>query len=355
MHFPRSPCHRRKKNVKPIAASQKPPARRRPLHAIAPMMAALTFLAALPQHASACASCGCTLSADAAMGYSAIPGLRLSLEYDYINQNQLRSGTHTVSGVPDGTELENQTINQYVAAGISYSPNSSWNVTVLVPYVIRSHSTYGIFDSTQPLPDLSRSFSSSIGDTKLILSYQGWLPTNNLGVQLGVKLPTGQYGTAVDFYSGPNAGQPLDASLQPGTGSTDIIVGAYYYQAISQDFDAFINGQFQAAVKERMDQPGNDYRPGNATSVSFGLRYESNPRWVPQLQVNLLHKEPDTGALADVQNTAGNVAYVSPGVTAQVSPRLHVFAFAQLPVYSNLYGTQLFPRWTASAGATYAF
>jgi len=34
---------------------------------------------------------------------------------------------------------------------------------------------------------------------------------------------------------------------------------------------------------------------------------------------------------------------------------VHVFAFAQLPVYSNLYGFQLFPRWTASAGVTYAF
>ncbi|HKD52860.1 MAG TPA: transporter [Steroidobacteraceae bacterium] len=331
------------------------PAGRRPLHITVSLTAALPLLAALPERSSACASCGCTLSADAAMGYSAMPGWRLSLEYDYINQNQLRSGTHAVAGVPDGTELENQTINQYVSAGLSYSPNSSWNVTLLVPYVIRSHSTYGTFDSTQPLPELSRSFSSSVGDTKLIVSYQGWLPTNNLGLQLGVKLPTGQYGTAVDFYSGPNAGKPLDASLQPGTGSTDLIVGAYYYQAISQNFDAFINGQFQAAVKHRMDQPGNDYRPGNSTTVSFGLRYEGNPRWVPQLQVNLLHKQPDTGALADVQNTAGSVAYLSPGLTAQLSASLHVFAFVQLPVYSNLYGIQLFPRWTGSLGVTYAF
>jgi len=316
---------------------------------------ALPLLAALPPRAVACASCGCTLSADAAMGYSALPGWRLSVEYDYIDQDQLRSGTHAVSGVPDGTELEHQTINQYVTTGLSYSPSSSWNLTLLVPYVIRSHSTYGIFDSDQPLPELSRSFSSSLGDIKLIGSYQGLLPTNNLGVQLGVKLPTGQYGTAVDFYSGPNAGTPLDASLQPGTGSTDVIVGAYYYRAISQDFDFFINGQFQAAVKRRLDQPGNDYRPGNSTTVSFGLRYEANPRWVPQLQVNLLHKSPDTGALADVQNTAGNVAYLSPGLTAQVSGSVHLFAFAQFPIYSNLYGTQLFPRWTGSLGVTYGF
>jgi len=194
-----------------------------------------------------------------------------------------------------------------------------------------------------------------MGDLKLIASYQGFLPTNNLGVQLGVKLPSGRYGTAVDFYSGPNAGTPLDASLQPGTGSTDVIVGAYYYQAISQNFDAFVDGQFQAAVKQRMDQPGNDFRPGNALSVSLGLRYEGNPRWVPQLQLNLLHKARDEGALADVQNTAGSVAYVSPGITVQLSASLHAFAFAQLPVYSNLYGIQLFPRWTGSAGVTYAF
>jgi hypothetical protein len=327
----------------------------RPPRAALPPAAMALLLIVLPQRSYGCASCGCTLSADAAMGYSALPGWRLSLEYDYIDQNQLRSGTQAVAGVPPGNELEHETVNQYVTAGLSYSPNSSWNLTLLVPYVIRSHSTYGIYDPTQPLPELSHSFSSSLGDIKLIGSWQGLLPTHNLGMQLGVKLPTGQYGTAVDFYSGPNAGSPLDASLQPGTGSTDVIVGAYYYQAISQNFDAFINGQFQAAVKHRVDQPGNDYRPGNTTTVSFGLRYEADPRWVPQLQLNLLHKSPDTGALADVQNTAGIVAYLSPGITAQVSTSLHLFVFAQLPVYSNLYGFQLFPRWTASAGATYAF
>jgi hypothetical protein len=307
-----------------------------------------------PHSAEACASCGCTLSADAAMGYSASAGWRLSVEYDYIHQDELRSGTHKVSGVPDGYELERETLNRYITTGISYSPNSSWNLNLLVPYVIRTHSTYGEFDSTQPLPDLSSSRSSSLGDVRFIGSYQGLLPTRNLGVQLGVKLPTGHYGTDVKFYGGPNAGSPLDASLQPGTGSTDIIVGAYYYKAVSQDFDAFANIQFQSALKHHMDQPDNDFRPGNSTTVSFGLRYEGNPNWVPQLQVNLLRKSRDQGALADVQSTAGNVAYVSPGLTARATNHLHVFGFVQVPVYSNLYGYQLFPRYTVSAGLSYA-
>src|SRR5882757_6745493 len=307
-----------------------------------------------PYNARACASCGCSLSSDAAMGYSAIAGWRLSVEYDYIHQDQLRSGTRSVSGVPDGNELERETLNRYITTGLNYAPNSDWNVSLFVPYVVRTHSTYGEFDSTQPLPELSSSHSSSLGDVRFIGNYQGILPTHNLGVQLGVKLPTGHYGTAVNFYGGPSAGEPLDASLQPGTGSTDIIVGGYYYQAISQDFDVFANGQFQSAVKHHMDEPGNDYRPGNSTTLSFGLRYEAHPQWVPQLQVNLLHKSRDQGALADIQSTAGNVAYVSPGLTASVVPNLHVFGFVQVPVYSNLYGYQLFPRYTVSVGASYA-
>lgn len=289
------------------------------------------------------------------MGYSAIPGWRLNVEYDYLHQDELRSGTRSVSSVPDGNELERETLNRYITTGLSYSPNSAWNINLLVPYVERTHSTYGEFDSTQPLPQLSTSRSSSLGDIRLIGSYQGLLATNNLGIQLGMKFPTGHYGTAVDFNAGPNVGTPLDASLQPGTGSTDVIIGAYYYQAVSQNFDVFANAQFQSALAHHMDQPGDDYRPGNSTTVSFGVRYERNLQWVPQLQVNLLHKSRDQGALADVQSTAGNVAYLTPGLTAKIMANLHVYGFAQLPVYSNLYGYQLFPRSTATVGISYGF
>jgi hypothetical protein len=287
------------------------------------------------------------------MGYFPMPGWRLNLEYDYIPQDQLRSGTHAIAEVPDGQELEHETLNRYITAGLSYSPNSAWNVSLLVPYVVRTHSTYGTFDSSQPLPELSTSRSSSLGDIRAIVSYQGLLPMHTLGLQLGVKLPTGRYGTAIDFNAGPAAGTPLDAGLQPGTGSTDVIFGAYYYRPVSQDFDLVINGQFQAAVKHHLDQPGNDYRPGNSTTISLGLRYEANPQWVPQVQMNLLHKSPDQGALADIQSSAGNVAYLSPGLTVRVSAQLYAFGFVQLPIYSNLYGYQLFPRWTASAGISY--
>ena len=89
--------------------------------------------------------------------------------------------------------------------------------------------------------------------------------------------------------------------------------------------------------------------------MSFGLRYGAHPEWVPQLQMNLTHKSVDRGALADITDTAGYVAYLSPGLTTNVFGGLNVYIFAQLPVYSDLVGYQVFPRYTLSVGASYTF
>jgi hypothetical protein len=337
---------------------------------LAPRAAIGAIALVSPLPAWACATCGCTLSADAAMGYSATSGWRLNLEYDYINQDELRSGTHIANGAQvvnqpsdptlGGGEIEHATLNRYFTIGLTYSPSAAWHFDLRVPYIERDHSTFGQqqqpYTPSETAPDqLSSARVSGLGDARLIATYQGFLPTHNFGVQLGVKLPTGGYGTRVDFASGPAAGSALDASLQAGTGSTDVIVGTYYYQPISQDFDAFINGQFQSAVTHAPSQPGGDYRPGNSATVSFGLRYENNPRWIPGLQVNVLHRAADQGALADTTDTAGTVAYLSPGLTVRAGRRLHVYGFVQVPIYSNLDGYQLFPHWTASAGLSYAF
>ena len=330
---------------------------------------------ALPLSAHACATCGCSLSTDAAMGYSTASGWRVNLQTDYLNQNQLRSGTRSVSAAnvaalnpAANQEVEHDTINRYTTLGLTFSPNADWSVNLQIPYIDRSHSTYGAVTPGQLTADnLSDASLRGLGDIKLIGSYQGLLPTHNFGLQLGVKLPTGRYGgpnadgtgtmgrDPIAFSSGPSAGQLVDTSLQPGTGSTDLIAGAYYYQAISQDFDGFVNGQFQAAVAHKLDSPGADYRPGNLAGLSFGVRYEAHPAWVPQLQVNITHKSHDQGALADTTDTAGTVAYLSPGLSVTVATDWQAYGFVQLPVYSQLDGYQLFPHWTASLGIGTAF
>ncbi len=320
--------------------------------------------------ALACATCGCTLSADAATGYSSATGWRMNLQYDYIDQNRLRRGTHSatpeqVVNSPadpgaDASEIEKQTINHYFTLGISYSPSANWSFNLLVPYVDRYHTTYGEqqapYSSNETAADqISSAKFSKLGDIKLITNFQGLLPTHNFGLQLGIKLPTGKYGTHTQFRDGPAAGEALDASLQAGTGSTDLILGAYFYKAVSQNFDAFINGQYQTPVAHAQNDAGNDFKPGKYVTISTGLRYEAHVNWIPQVQVNFSHRSADRGALADEPDTAGTAVYLSPGITVRVLDRLHAYGFVQIPVYSKLDGYQLFPHWTATIGAAYAF
>jgi hypothetical protein len=337
---------------------------------------ALLFLVAgFPRVAHACATCGCTLSTDAATGYSTASGWRLNVDYTFIDQDQLRhdsskaSPQKVVNQPSDpslgGGEIEKQTINRYINVGATYRFNVDWGLTFVVPYVIRDHDTYGTqlapYTPSETAPDeVSNAHVAGLGDVKLIGSYQGFLPMHNLGIQFGIKLPTGHYGGETDdgdlvghpttFRSGPGLGQSLDSSLQAGTGSTDLIIGGYYYQPISQNFDMFVNGQFQAAVSERMDQPGADFRPGNLVSASFGLRYEAHANWVPQLQINVIRRSVDQGAFADRPDTAGTVAYVSPGISASLTRNIQFYAFVQVPAYSHLQGYQLFPHWTSTVG-----
>lgn len=327
----------------------------------------------LAEQVAACATCGCTLNSDAAMGYSSASGWQASLQFDYINQNQLRFGTSSVSpssvaALNDTTEtqeVEKQTINRYFTLGIAYTLDHDWSFRLQIPFIDRSHSTFDTATSST-LSDavVSGVDVNSLGDMKLITSWQGLLPTHNLGLQFGLKLPTGNYGSSTDsgvvgrhpvsFNSGPKAGSALDASLQAGTGSTDVILGAFYLQPISQNYDAFINAQLQAAFLHNLDQEGQDFRQGNQQSLSFGLRYAENPNFMPQIQINITHKNSDQGALADTF-ASGTTAYISPGFSATVTDGLQAFAFLQVPIYSNLQGYQLFPHWTASVGISHHF
>lgn len=115
-------------------------------------------LGALPLTARACATCGCTLSTDAATGYSTVSGWRVNLDYTFIDQNHLRHGhgkaspQQVVNQPSDpsagGGEIEKQTINRYINLDMAYRLDANWGFNLLLPWVLRDHTTYG--DQEQP-------------------------------------------------------------------------------------------------------------------------------------------------------------------------------------------------------------
>jgi len=313
-----------------------------------PLRAALLAALAFPTASFACSSCGCTLSSDwDTQGYSAKTGLHFDLRYDYVNQSQLRHGTDAVDRdaieIPNEREIELYTVNRYTTLGIDYSWNANWGVDVELPYVDREHATF-----PEDETEISTSNSQSIGDVRVLGRYQGFTPEHNVGVQFGLKLPTGSHD--VVFREGSEAGEPLDRGLQPGTGTTDLLLGAYKFGNLGQDWDAFGQAQVQVALDS-----SDEFRAGNSINLNVGVRYLGNETWVPQLQLNARVAAKDSGEQADADNSGGTLVDLSPGLSFNPSPKLHLFGFVQVPLYQRVNGLQLAPRITASIGARFAF
>lgn len=303
----------------------------------------------LPTAAFACSSCGCTLNSEwASQGFKSAGGLSFDLRFDYFNQNDLRTGTGRVSrsdkALPADREIQKKTVNRNTTLTVDYGFNADWGVSVQLPYLHRYHTSYAEEGDTA----LSGSRSSSLGDVRVLGRYQGFSPEHDWGVQFGLKLPTGEVHR--DFRSGPQAGQPLDRGLSPGTGSTDLLLGLYKFGPINQRFDYFASALLQLPLSSN-----DQFKPGDGANLTAGIRYATGGSLVPHLQINVRTERPEKGANADVRNAGATLAYLSPGLTAALTDKLQVYGFVQVPIYQRVNGYQIEPKYSASVGLHYSY
>ena len=297
----------------------------------------------------ACASCGCTLSSDwESQGFTTKTGLKVDIRYDYLNQNQLRHGTGTIASASaaqlvtstgDPQEVEKYTRNNYLTLGLDYTFDPEWGVNVQLPYINRNHSTLGLnSNGIDPADGAYDSKTSDFGDVKVVGRYQGFTPQHNVGIMFGLKLPTGSHtktGISTD-PANPGDVASIDRGLQPGTGTTDAILGAYYLDSLSKDWDYFAQATAQAALNSK-----DNYKPGTGYNVNLGMRYMGFADVMPQIQLNTRYVEHDTGTNADQTSTGGTLVYLSPGLVAPVTKQASVYGFVQLPIYQDVRGVNL--------------
>ena len=111
----------------------------------------------------------------------------------------------------------------------------------------------------------------------------------------------------------------------------------------------------QAIARIPQAQIKDGYKPGNGLNLNAGIRYNGLNDVKPVLQLNAKVVQHDTGANADTVSTGGTLVYLSPGAVVTVNERIAVYGFVQLPLYQNVRGVQLTPRYTASLGAKLTF
>ena len=318
----------------------------------------------------ACAACGCTLSTEwAGQGIGATPGFVTDVSYTYLDQNTLIYGSGKASSAlinnlyNNGQEIETSTKTQTVTASLTYN-SDTWGVSLQVPYLNRTHDTDGQIaagtQATNPLGSgLTTSSGNGLGDIRVIGRYAGFSEAKTSGLIAGIKFPTGS--TNANFNGGVGAGSPLDPGLQIGTGSTDIIYGAYTSGLIST-YGWFVQGTVQHAVKTANDMLGNSYRPGDSYLLNSGIRYAAfGAKVTPMLQLNIARKQADTGldiptdVLTGAPVSGGTLVYLAPGASVRVGGGVSVYGFVQLPIYQNVSSLQLVPKYILTIGARESF
>jgi hypothetical protein len=306
---------------------------------------ALFFGMASP--AEACASCGCTLTADwLSQGLAAQPGTTLSLRYDYIPQTTLRTGTDRVErdaiALPTDREIERYTYNHVLTVTLDHQFANDLGLDVQLPVLTRPHKTFGE-DTTEP----SFSRTHGIGDLRVVGRWQGLsTPGTVTGLEAGLVLPTGPFHQK--FRSGLEAGEEVDRGLQPGTGTVQAVLGAYHLGALTPELGYFVQATGQVAVDHR-----DGYKPGSFIQAAAALNYTRWRNVTPQLQLSFRHTARDAGPNSDRPNSGGDQVNLAPGLSAKLSTSAVGFTYVELPLYTRVNGYQLVPKAKLSVGVLF--
>jgi hypothetical protein len=276
------------------------------------------------------------------------PGLRLDLRYEYIDQDQPRAGSHKVGvgEVPQHHD-EVRTINRNWLATADYSFNEAWGVSTTLPVLDRAHAH--IHNHRGARLDERWNFTE-VGDLRVVGRRQ-WRRESvekqrldSYGATFGLKLPTGKQDVR-------NAeGAVAERSLQPGSGTTDLIAGGFFRRALASGASWFAD----ASIQQPLDMHDN-FRPGRRTSLDLGYRLEATEKLGLMLQLNAMHRSRDRGSDAEPASTGGKFLFISPGLSYVLTESLQVYTFLQLPLYQYVNGVQLTADWAAVAGLNMRF
>jgi hypothetical protein len=276
-------------------------------------------------------------------------GLRFELRYEQVKQDELRAGTKKVG--PDAVTDEFvplQTTDRNFVASLDWQIDQRWGVAAALPVVRRTHD--------QLVRDPAGDFQETLafdrsGDMRVVGRFQFYADADidrgmyTAGANLGLKLPTG-----ADDLTFPS-GERAEPALQPGTGSTDLVLGGYFRATRPGGLFAwFAQAFWQPALVWR-----DGFKPGDKVRADLGLRYQLNRRIALLAQVNTLWADHDSGVRVEPENTGGTLVAFSPGVSVALTRKLQIYGFYQQPIYQYLNGVQLATRYSFALGVAARF
>ena len=272
-----------------------------------------------------------------------LPGARqftFDLSFQYIDQSRIAIGTRSASvGEIRSAHDEVRTVNRVGTLLASWAPSDRLILSVSAPWVSRFHEHV-----EESSGDTERWRFDAFGDLSLGARYR---VAPDVWATVAVKLPTGKRRPVND------EGEPAEVTLAPGTGSTDVTVGAVWVsQSTVPSLSKSVLGRGAAmpyfvGASYKVNGSGTDrYRLGDELLVNAGLYYPVLRNLQAMLQVNARIKaKDDVGDTDEVRDhTGGSFVYASPGVRVAMRGGFAVYGTVQIPVYQRVNGIQLTSR-----------
>ncbi len=271
-----------------------------------------------PLSAYPCA-CGCNVfSVGARWMMPLSAGLRISLTYDYMDQNE---NWNDLARAPLSLNPDRRIRTSFYTFSSQYMIDRNWGITAEAPIWTR------YFSTTIGREGIASVSHTSFADMRILGMYTGISEDMSTGIEFGLKLPTGPFNLSL-----------MDRDTQIGTGTTDLLLGAYQMGQLG-DFGWYTQAMWQHPLDLR-----EGYRPGDSFDMTLGIDYNDlleSYHIVPLFQIIASFKGSDSGANSDPANTGYTRLYVSPGVEVNIVKDLQLYADLRLPVLTRTTGYQL--------------
>jgi hypothetical protein len=312
------------------------------------LLLVLALIGLSPAFAQACA-CGCgVFEVGTASLFPQGAGGQVWLQWEYMDQTINYHATTPASGFYNNDKYIK---TNFMEAGFQYMFNRDWGLMMEVPYWVRDYK--GAYSGNND--DIQWHDNNSIGDIRIEGMYTGLSEDMSTGLLMGVKVPSGDW--SFPFW---------DRDTQIGTGSTDLLMGAYKLGRFPTQLGSvpltFRGRPFSWFVQVNYDLPlweQDQYTPGREVDGAVGTFYDFGDvgplsELAPMFTILASDRTRDTGNNASPGDSGYTRFIVAPGGETRYGP-MRLYADIEIPIFQNMRGYQLTAPFATKVILSYSF
>jgi len=298
----------------------------------------------LPSHnifSQACCTGGAPLSSNLGIKSYADKSITIDLSYDFNKMDQLFTGSSKLD------DSNRERTSKSTILRFSYALNEKWVITTIIPYVWQNQTVFSDTGNTNQSSD-------GIGDIVVLGQYTVFQNNKHqLITAIGPKFPSGSVykrDNEFDFLLPPD--------LQVGTGSYDVI-GAISYSRhgiIRTTLSTNAQISYRYSFEVGRYDGGQKYRFGNELILNLGFTDSfllAKKVVNPGILFKYRHTQKDENNGNKFPNTGGSWMYLVPSLNIRLTPNLMVHSNFEIPIYTDVIGTQLVTSYRGNIGINY--